>query len=114
MAQWLAERTRRAEAQLMVTFYRALEQWRDEEAVSRFTCPRMAFAASGDTITTAGRTVRIGPLIAERKADLERWDGWSTSWMTSGTTCSHGRNWSCHWCGPFLIPSCCGCDTDDP
>ena len=75
VAQWLAERTRRAEAQLMVTFYRALEQWRDEEALSRFTCPRMAFSASGDTITTAGRTVRIGPLIADRKADLERM-GW--------------------------------------
>ena len=75
VAQWLAERTRRAEAELMVTFYRALEQWRDEEAATRFTCPRMVFAASGDTITTAGRTVRIGPLIAERKADLERM-GW--------------------------------------
>jgi pimeloyl-ACP methyl ester carboxylesterase len=75
VAQWLAERVPRAEAQLMVTFYRALEQWRDEEAVSRFTCPRMTFAASGDTITTAGQTIRIGPLIAERKADLERM-GW--------------------------------------
>ena len=76
VTQWLAERTRRAEAELMVTFYRALEQWRDEEAVSKFTCPRMAFAGSGDTITTAGRTVRIGPLVVERKADLERM-GWT-------------------------------------
>jgi hypothetical protein len=35
VAQWLAERARPAEAQLMVTLFRALEQWHDEEAVSR-------------------------------------------------------------------------------
>jgi hypothetical protein len=36
----------------------------------------MAFAGGGDTITTAGYTVRIGPLLAERRADLERM-GWT-------------------------------------
>ena len=76
IAQRLAERARSADAQLMATFYRALEQWRDEEAVSRFTCPRMTFVGRDDSITTAGYTVRVGPLVAERQAELERM-GWN-------------------------------------
>ncbi len=75
VAQRLAERVRNADAQLMVTFYRALEQWGDEETVSRFTCPRMAFVGRDDSITAAGYTVRIGALVAERQAELERL-GW--------------------------------------
>jgi pimeloyl-ACP methyl ester carboxylesterase len=76
VTQRLAERVRVADAQLMVTFYRALEQWRDAEAVSRFTCPRMTVVGRDDSITTAGYTVRIGPLVAERQAELERM-GWN-------------------------------------
>jgi pimeloyl-ACP methyl ester carboxylesterase len=75
VSQRLAEQTGVADAQLMVTFYRALEQWRDEEAVARFTSPRMTLVGRDDSITTAGYTVRIGPLVAERQADLERL-GW--------------------------------------
>jgi len=60
----------------VVGLYRALNEWRDEEAVSKFTCPRMAFAGSDDVITTAGYTTRIGPLVAERRTDLERL-GWT-------------------------------------
>jgi alpha-beta hydrolase superfamily lysophospholipase len=75
VSEWLAERVGGAEAQLMVTFYRALQEWRDAEAVSKFTCPRMTFAGSDDVITTAGYTTRIGPLVADRRAELERL-GW--------------------------------------
>ena len=76
VSEWLAQRAGAAEAQLMVTFYRALNEWRDEETVSKFTCLRMAFAGSDDVITTAGYTTRIGPLVAERRTDLERL-GWT-------------------------------------
>ena len=76
VSEWLAERAGVAEAQLMVTFYRALTEWRDEEAVAKFTCPRMALAGSDEVIATAGYTARIGPLVAERRADLERL-GWA-------------------------------------
>ena len=43
----------------------------------------MTFAAGGDTITTAGKTIRIGLLIAERKADLERM-GWMVHVVDDG------------------------------
>ena len=76
VSEWLAQRAPVAETQLMVTFYRALNEWRDEEAVSKFTCPRMAFAGRDDVITTGGYTTRIGPLIAEHRTDLER-SGWT-------------------------------------
>ena len=72
VSEWLAQRAGAAEAQLMVTFYRALNEWRDRETVSKFTCPRMAFAGSDNMIATAGYTTRIGPLVAERRTHLER------------------------------------------
>ena len=64
VSQRLAELAKVADAQIMATFYRALEQWNDEETVSRFTCPRMAVVGRDDSITTAGHTVRIGPVVA--------------------------------------------------
>jgi pimeloyl-ACP methyl ester carboxylesterase len=76
VAEWVAARAGNAASQLMVTFYRALEHWSDEEAVSRFTCPRMTLVGSDDVITTGGYTIRIGPLVAERQRDLERM-GWT-------------------------------------
>jgi pimeloyl-ACP methyl ester carboxylesterase len=76
VAEWLAERAGNADAQLMVTFYRALQQWRDDEAVPKLTCPRMVVAGTDDVIAVAGYTLRIGPLIAERRRDLERL-GWT-------------------------------------
>jgi len=76
-AEWLATQANNAaEARLMVTFYRALVQWQDEAVVAKFACPRMTFAGKDDVITTAGFTTRIGPLVAERRSDLERL-GWT-------------------------------------
>jgi hypothetical protein len=57
------------------TFYRALRDWPEREAVSRFTCPRMTFAGSNDVIIAYGHTFRIGPTIAEHRDELERM-GW--------------------------------------
>jgi pimeloyl-ACP methyl ester carboxylesterase len=76
VAEWLAQRVGNAEAQLMVTFYRALQQWRDEDVVPKITCPRMALAGRDDVIAVGGYTTRIGPLVAERRPDLERL-GWT-------------------------------------
>ena len=75
-AEWLARQATVPETQLMVTFYRALERWQDEAAVATFRCPRMAFAGRDDVITTVGVTTRIGPLLAERRGNLERM-GWT-------------------------------------
>ena len=92
VSEWLAQRACSAEAQLMVTFYRALNEWRDEETVSKFTCPLMAFAGSDDVITTAGYTTRIGPLVAERRTDLERL-GWTVRLVAKARhDRSHGRS----------------------
>ena len=76
VSEWLAKQANVPETQSMVTFYRALEDWQDLAAVAKFTCPRMTFAGANDVITTGGYTTRIGPLIAERRADLERM-GWT-------------------------------------
>jgi hypothetical protein len=57
------------------TFYRGLEQWPERDAVSKIRVPRMTFAGSKDVIDTDGLTARIGPLVAEHRAELERM-GW--------------------------------------
>jgi pimeloyl-ACP methyl ester carboxylesterase len=59
-----------------LTFYRSIRSWPEREAVSKFTCPRMTFAGNKDEFT-AGKShrIRIGPLIAEHRAELERM-GW--------------------------------------
>jgi pimeloyl-ACP methyl ester carboxylesterase len=60
----------------MVTFYRSIRGWPEREAVSKFTCPRMAFAGNKDEFVVGADTrIRIGPLIAEHRAELERM-GW--------------------------------------
>jgi dienelactone hydrolase len=56
-------------------FYRHLESWPEREAVSRIPCPRLTFAGREDVIATPEVTARIGPLIAEHRAELERM-GW--------------------------------------
>lgn len=58
------------------TYYRSIENWNEPEAVSRLTCPRMAFAGSDDIIYADGITVPIGPLIAEHREELEAM-GWT-------------------------------------
>jgi pimeloyl-ACP methyl ester carboxylesterase len=71
-----------AAGQLMVTFFRSLEQWRDREAVAAFTCPRMTFAGSEDVVVSRGApATRIGPLIAEHRAELEKM-GWTVRLVT--------------------------------
>jgi pimeloyl-ACP methyl ester carboxylesterase len=65
-------------ARMMVTYYRALQDWAEREAVSSLTVPRMTFAGSQDTIFDAGsgKTTPIGPLIAQHRAKLEK-IGWT-------------------------------------
>jgi hypothetical protein len=61
----------------MVTFFRALEAWRDRETVANFSGPRMTFAGRDDVVVSRGApATRIGPLIAEHQAELESM-GWT-------------------------------------
>ena len=58
-------------------FYRSIRGWPEREAVSKFTCPRMAFGGNKDEFVAGAATrMRIGPLIAEHRAELERL-GWT-------------------------------------
>jgi hypothetical protein len=60
-----------------LTFYRSIRGWPEREAVSKFTCPRMAFAGNKDEFTPGCcQKIRIGPLVAEHRAELERM-GWT-------------------------------------
>jgi len=70
----LAERAK--EPKNWATFYKALAKWPERDAVSKISVPRMTFAGSKDIIDTEGLTLRIGPMIAEHKADLESM-GWT-------------------------------------
>jgi len=58
------------------TYYRSLRGWHEREAVSQITCPRLVFAGTNDRFTAAGHNVRIGPLVAEHREELERL-GWT-------------------------------------
>jgi pimeloyl-ACP methyl ester carboxylesterase len=58
-----------------LTFYRGIRSWPEREAVSKLTCPRMTFAGNNDEFVAGGQKIRIGPLIAEHRAELERM-GW--------------------------------------
>ena len=60
-----------------LTFYRSIRGWPEREAVSKFTCPRLAFAGNKDEFVAGPATrMRIGPLIAAHQAELERM-GWT-------------------------------------
>src|SRR5215471_530382 len=60
-----------------LTFYRSVRGWPEREAVSKFTCPRMAFVGNKEEFVVGAATrIRIGPLIAEHRAELERL-GWT-------------------------------------
>jgi pimeloyl-ACP methyl ester carboxylesterase len=74
-ADVLAARAGVAEGQLMSTFYRALQGWRDGEALARLTCPRLVFAGADDVITVDKYVTSIGPLVRDRRDELERL-GW--------------------------------------
>jgi pimeloyl-ACP methyl ester carboxylesterase len=62
----------------MITFYESLQRWPEAEAIRRIRCPRMAYAGTEDTFVDSGVSVRLGPLLRERRADLER-EGWSVA-----------------------------------
>jgi pimeloyl-ACP methyl ester carboxylesterase len=57
------------------TYYRSLSQWSERDAVSTISCPRLVFAGTRDEFQAGGYSIRIGPLIAEHRAELERL-GW--------------------------------------
>ena len=63
----------KGEGRRWVTYYRSLLQnWAERDAVSKFTCPQMAFRGRQDEFVARGHTVRIGPLMAEHRDELER------------------------------------------
>jgi pimeloyl-ACP methyl ester carboxylesterase len=59
-----------------LAFYRSIRSWPERDAVAKLTCPRMTFAGSKDEFV-AGKSqrIRIGPLIAEHRVELENM-GW--------------------------------------
>ena len=63
------------QAEMMVTYYRGLLNWRERDA--RLTFPRLAFAGSDDTVMAVeGQRTPIGPLIVQHKDELEAM-GWT-------------------------------------
>ena len=75
-AERRAELTGLPDWAMTATYYRGLVSWSERQAVSRITCPRMAFAGSDDVIVSEGWTFRVGPLLAEHRAELEDM-GWT-------------------------------------
>jgi dienelactone hydrolase len=65
-----------AEGRAAATYYRSLRGWRERDAVSRLTCPRLVFAGTNDQFVAQRHTIRIGPLVAEHRDELERM-GWT-------------------------------------
>jgi pimeloyl-ACP methyl ester carboxylesterase len=59
-----------------LTFYRSIRSWPEREAVSKLTCPRLAFAGNEDEFVAGPAKMRIGPLVAEHRAELQRM-GWT-------------------------------------
>ena len=60
---------------LYVTFYRSLRNWPEHEAVSKLTCSRYVLAGTRDQFVAEGQAIRIGALVSEHRAELERL-GW--------------------------------------
>ena len=65
-----------ASGRLYANFYRSLESWNEQDAVSRLAGPRMTFAGREDVVVAYGQTASIGPTIADRREELERL-GWT-------------------------------------
>jgi hypothetical protein len=64
------------EGQMMVTYYRALQNWPEREMLSKLTLPRMTFAGTNDIVGLPGGKAAIGPVIAQHRDELERL-GWT-------------------------------------
>jgi hypothetical protein len=58
-----------------VTYYRSIRGWPERESVSKLSCPRFVFAGTNDQFNANGQQIRIGPIIAERRQELQRL-GW--------------------------------------
>jgi pimeloyl-ACP methyl ester carboxylesterase len=59
-----------------LTFYRSIRSWPEREAVSKLSCPRLVFAGNEDEFVAGPAKMRIGPLVAEHRAELQRM-GWT-------------------------------------
>ena len=57
------------------TYYRSLRGWPERDAVAALTVPRLVFAGASDRFVAQERNIRIGPLVAEHREELERL-GW--------------------------------------
>jgi hypothetical protein len=75
-AERRAEQTGLPDWAMTATYYRELVSWPERQAVSQIKCPRMAFAGDDDIIVSEGTTFRVGPLLAEHRAELEDM-GWT-------------------------------------
>jgi pimeloyl-ACP methyl ester carboxylesterase len=75
-AEGRAQRTGLPDWAMTATYYRQLVSWPERDALSIVSCPRMAFARSGDVIVSEGTTFHVGPLLAEHRAELEEM-GWT-------------------------------------
>ena len=64
------------EAQPMVTYYRALQDWPEREVVPKLKVQRLTFAGTNDIVGLPGATTPIGPVIAQHRDELERM-GWT-------------------------------------
>ena len=79
MVSWserVAARTGLPDWAMTVTYYRGLLTWPEREAVSSISCPCMAYAGIDDVIVSEGTRFRVGPLLAERRSELEKM-GWT-------------------------------------
>jgi pimeloyl-ACP methyl ester carboxylesterase len=60
----------------VLMFYRSIQGWPEREAVTKLTCPRMAFAGTDDRFDVDGQAIRIGPTLSQHKPELQRL-GWT-------------------------------------
>jgi hypothetical protein len=75
-AEARANRTGLPDWAMTATYYRGLQSWSEREGLRAITWPRMAFAGTDDVLESDGTTFRLGPLLAEHRAELEE-SGWT-------------------------------------
>ena len=68
----------RGQGERFATFYHSLQGWAEREVVSGLSVPRMAFAGSEDEFEADGYKIRISPLLAEHRNELEQM-GWTVN-----------------------------------
>jgi pimeloyl-ACP methyl ester carboxylesterase len=75
-AEARANRTGLPDWAMTATYYRGLQSWSEREGLRAISCPRMTFAGTDDVLESNGTTFRVGPLLAEHRAELEE-SGWT-------------------------------------